>query len=90
MKKIDNRKTISKLFKKHAVIAACHPIKEYETEKWVKSIANSLHVTIDKEAIDALDPELMRNLQLLQSEFKKNLLFMSEKVGILQGILWKS
>lgn len=87
--KIDNRKTISKLFKKHAVIAACHPIKEYETEKWVKSIANSLHVTIDKEAIDALDPELMRNLQLLQSEFKKLALYVGEGGNITRDIVEK-
>ncbi|OZU89913.1 DNA polymerase III subunit delta [Virgibacillus indicus] len=76
--KIDERKKISKLLKKHATVALCHPIKEYELSKWINNLAMELNVTIAADAYEIFETELTANLQLLETELTKLALYVGE------------
>ncbi|HEY4602695.1 MAG TPA: DNA polymerase III subunit delta [Cerasibacillus sp.] len=87
--KIDSRKKITKQLKQKAEIAVCETIKPHEAEKWVITMAEDLHVTIEREAIYLLDPDLLINLQLLQSEISKLALYVGEGGVITKEIVEK-
>ncbi|MGY0694325.1 DNA polymerase III subunit delta [Virgibacillus sp. FSP13] len=76
--KIDERKKISKLFKKHGAVANCSPIKEQEVSKWIKNQADNLNITIAPEAYDILEGEISTNLHLLQNELNKLALYVGD------------
>ncbi|MCF3941823.1 DNA polymerase III subunit delta [Oceanobacillus alkalisoli] len=73
--KIDERKKISKLLKKHATVAVCNPIKDNDLRQWVNSVAKQLHVTINDEAYEIMEAELSNNLHQLENELQKLALF---------------
>lgn len=76
--KIDERKKISKLFKKNAAVANCSPIKEGDVSKWITDQADQLHITIDQAAYDVLEGEISTNLYLLKNELSKLALYVGE------------
>lgn len=76
--KIDERKKISKVFKKQATVAICNPVKDYELTKWIKSFADELKITITDNALEIFETELAANLQLMESEMKKLSLYVGE------------
>ncbi|ASN05174.1 DNA polymerase III subunit delta [Virgibacillus necropolis] len=76
--KIDERKKVTKVIKKNAAIAKCDPIKEHELSKWIKTIANDYHITIEPKAFDVIETELQANLHLLQNEMMKFALYVGE------------
>ena len=69
--KIDERKKISKMLKKHATVALCNPIKDYDLRKWIVSIAEELQMTISEDAYEIIESELSLNLHQLESELHK-------------------
>ncbi|GEN31044.1 DNA polymerase-3 subunit delta [Cerasibacillus quisquiliarum] len=85
--KIDSRKKITKLLKQKATIALCETVKPHEAEKWVIKIAEDLHVTIEEEALYLLDPDLLTNLQLLESEINKLALYVGKGGVITKDIV---
>lgn len=82
--KLDNRKKITKVMNKQAMCVACHPIKEYELEKWINTLAEHLQITITPDAYKVLESELIVNLHLIQNELMK----FSAFVGI-NGVVTK-
>ena len=76
--KIDERKKISKVLKKHAKVAICNPVKDYELTKWIKSLADELKITISDSAFEIFETELATNLQLMESELTKLALYVGE------------
>ncbi|WP_106497090.1 DNA polymerase III subunit delta [Lentibacillus sp. Marseille-P4043] len=84
--KIDERKKISKLLKKHGAVANCSPIKEQEVSKWIKNQADNLNITIAPEAYDILEGEISTNLHLLQNELTKLALYVGEGGNVTREI----
>jgi len=76
--KIDERKKISKLLKKNAVVAVCNEIKDQELKQWMDTLANDLQITIDRDAYEIFESELSTNLNLLESELTKLALYVGE------------
>ena len=73
--KIDERKKISKLLKKHATVAVCNPIKDNDLRQWVNSVAKQMNVTINDEAYEIMEAELSNNLHQLENELQKLALY---------------
>lgn len=76
--KIDERKKVSKVLKKHAKYVNCEPIKEKDVSSWIQSLASQFHITIERDAVEIIENELSTNLQLLESELKKFSTFVGE------------
>lgn len=84
--KIDERKKISKLLKKHATVAACNPIKDNDLKQWVNSIASQLQVTINDEAYEIMEAELSNNLHQLENELQKLALYVGPNGEVTKDI----
>lgn len=69
--KLDQRKKITKLMNKHALVVECNPIKDYELNKWIKTLAADLNITIAPDAYEVFEAELVNNLHLIQNELMK-------------------
>src|SRR5699024_9053823 len=69
--KIDSRKKITKKINKNGLVAECAEIKEYELDKWIKSLADSMDIQIAPDVYELFVSELQLNLQLIQSELTK-------------------
>lgn len=76
--KLDNRKKVTKLINKHGMVVECNPIKDHELNKWIKSLATELNITIAPEAYDVFEAELVVNLHLIQNELIKLATFVGE------------
>ncbi|WP_067727359.1 DNA polymerase III subunit delta [Oceanobacillus damuensis] len=76
--KIDERKKISKLLKKHAAVAVCNAVKDQDLKQWIDTLAGQQRVTIENEAYDIFETELSSNLHLLESELTKLALYVGD------------
>lgn len=76
--KLDNRKKITKLLRKHALVAECNPIKDYDVKKWIKTLADELDITLNSDAYEILEGELIINLHLIQKELQKMATYVGE------------
>lgn len=76
--KLDNRKKITKLLNKQTAVAECNPIKDYEVQKWIKTLSADLHITIEPDAYRVFEAELIVNLHLIQNELRKLALYVGE------------
>ncbi|MEN1969342.1 DNA polymerase III subunit delta [Lentibacillus sp. N15] len=76
--KIDERKKISKLLKKHGAVADCSPIKEQDISKWITDQADQVKITIMPDAYEVLEGEISTNLYLLKNELEKLALYVGE------------
>jgi len=76
--KLDNRKKITKVLNKQALVAECNPIKDYEVQKWIKTLSADLHITIEPDAYRVFEAELIVNLHLIQNELRKLALYVGE------------
>lgn len=84
--KIDERKKISKLLKKHATVAVCNPIKDNDLKQWVNTIASQLQMTISDEAYEIMEAELSNNLHQLENELQKLALYVGPNGEVTKGI----
>ncbi|MFD1850221.1 DNA polymerase III subunit delta [Oceanobacillus bengalensis] len=84
--KIDERKKASKLLKKHATVANCDPIREKDISKWIKSLVNQLHITLDNDVYEIIETELSTNLMLLEEELTKLALYVGENGHVTKEI----
>jgi len=75
--KLDGRKKITKLMKKHSIID-CQPIKQNETRSWIGQLAKNNKITIDREAAELLETEFETNIYILKSEIEKLALFVGK------------
>lgn len=76
--KVDSRKKTFKLMKKNGLIAQCQEVKEYELDKWIKNLADSLGIRIAPEAYEIFITELQLNLQLIRNELMKMAIYVGE------------
>ncbi|WLV23617.1 DNA polymerase III subunit delta [Aciduricibacillus chroicocephali] len=76
--KLDERKKIVKLLKKHAVVAECHPVKEQQIGPWIDQIAKEHNIVIEKAAYEIFEVELGSNLRMLENEIQKMALYAGE------------
>lgn len=84
--KIDERKKISKLLKKHATVVSCQPLKERELRMWLEGMAKELEITIDEEAYDIIEAELSTNLHQLENELYKLSLYVGPNGTVTKDI----
>lgn len=84
--KLDNRKKITKLFKKHTTTVECNPIKDNEIGKWIKNLADELHIKIAPDAYEVFETELIVNLHLIQNELMKLATYVGENGEITKEI----
>lgn len=87
--KIDERKKVSKLFKKKAMTVICSPVREKETRQWIDNIATAHKIRIDPSAHEILEAELTSNLQLLETEITKLALYVGENGVVTKEIAEK-
>jgi DNA polymerase-3 subunit delta len=76
--KIDERKKISKLLKKHAEVALCEPLKDHNIRQWVQDTSKQMRFEITDEAFEIMEAELIPNLHQLENELNKLSLFVGE------------
>ncbi|WP_243386260.1 DNA polymerase III subunit delta [Bacillus kexueae] len=69
--KLDERKKITKVLKKHAEVVDLNEFSEKETVSWIQSVVEEEHVVIKDEAIERLMMLTGSNLMLMQNELKK-------------------
>lgn len=69
--KIDERKKISKLLKKHATVAKCEPLKENDLHQWLDATADRLQISLSEDAYEILEAELSNDLHQLENELQK-------------------
>ncbi|WP_249871042.1 DNA polymerase III subunit delta [Oceanobacillus saliphilus] len=84
--KIDERKKISKILKKHATVAVCNAVKDQDLKQWINTLANQHRITIDQDAYEILETELSSNLHLLESELNKLALYVGDNGVITRDI----
>ncbi|MFD1609866.1 DNA polymerase III subunit delta [Oceanobacillus luteolus] len=84
--KIDERKKISKLLKKHATVAECNPIGENDLRNWMETTADRLEISLTDEAIEILETELSNNLYQLENELHKLALYVGPEGVITKEI----
>ncbi len=69
--KIDERKKIFKLFKKQGETVPCMPVKEWNLEEWITSIAGELNIQVPTDLHELIIQEVGTNLMVLRSEMEK-------------------
>lgn len=76
--KLDERKKIVKLLKKHADIIVCQPVNDWDIDKWIDHLAKQLHIRIEKAAYEVIVQETGTNLLLLEKELEKLALYVGD------------
>ncbi|WP_249413979.1 DNA polymerase III subunit delta [Alteribacter keqinensis] len=76
--KLDERKKITKLFKKHGRVMEGKPFEEKELFSWLDEKAKEQNVTIDREAKGQLLMLTASNLMLISSELRKMAIYTGE------------
>ncbi|WP_239534297.1 DNA polymerase III subunit delta [Thalassobacillus pellis] len=76
--KLDERKKVIKLLKKQGEAVACEPVKEWNLDEWIQTLADQLHIHVPKELHELFIREIGTNLMVLQSEMEKLALNLGE------------
>ncbi|WP_281975942.1 DNA polymerase III subunit delta [Halobacillus litoralis] len=69
--KLDERKKVFKQLKKHGEVIDCQPVKEWDIDKWIQTLANELHITVPEEIHELFTQEIGANLMALRKEMEK-------------------
>ncbi|WP_245579633.1 DNA polymerase III subunit delta [Alteribacter aurantiacus] len=85
--KLDERKKITKLFKKHGKVMEGRPFEERELLGWLDEKAKELHVSIDQEAKGQLLMLTASNLMMITSELKKMSIYTGEGETITKDVV---
>ncbi|SFJ19143.1 DNA polymerase III, delta subunit [Halobacillus dabanensis] len=76
--KLDERKKVFKQLKKYGEVINCQPVKEWDIDKWVQTLANDLHITVPQEIHELFTQEIGANLMALRKEMEKLALYVGE------------
>lgn len=76
--KLDERKKIVKLLKKHAVVVSSSPLKEEQLIPWIREQAGAQGVEIEEEAIGLLLQFVGTNMRMLDGEIRKMAQFVGQ------------
>ncbi|MFB1050752.1 DNA polymerase III subunit delta [Paraliobacillus sp. JSM ZJ581] len=69
--KLDERKKVTKTLKKQTEMIACHPVKEWDIDKWINFLAKQFEVDIEKDTYEIISQETGPHLMLLEKEIEK-------------------
>lgn len=69
--KLDERKKVFKQLKKQGEIIPCQPVKEWDIDKWIKTLADELHIVVPQDIYELFSREIGTNLMALRSEMEK-------------------
>ncbi|KHE71197.1 DNA polymerase III subunit delta [Halobacillus sp. BBL2006] len=69
--KLDERKKLFKSLKKNAEIISCQPVKEWDIDKWVQTLANELNIKVPENIHELFAQEVGTNLMALRKEMEK-------------------
>lgn len=83
--KLDARKKITKLMKKHTVVN-CHPIKQHEIKNWIGKLSKMYKITIQQDAVALLETEFGTNIYILKNEIEKLALYVGENGTVTEEI----
>ncbi|MCS7073897.1 MAG: DNA polymerase III subunit delta [Bacteroidia bacterium] len=78
-KKPDGRTKFSKLLATKAVVFESKPLKDYEVKKWIEKQLSQQQLSIEPQALDIFVQYLGNNLQLIENEIQKIILYLSDK-----------
>lgn len=87
--KIDQRKKITRLLKKHSLFIKFDHIKERDMRKWINQFAKLHNLTIEPEAMTYIENHVTIDLELLENEMKKLSLYVKEDGVITREIAEK-
>ncbi|MDX8045929.1 DNA polymerase III subunit delta [Gracilibacillus sp. S3-1-1] len=76
--KVDERKKIVKQLKKGAKTVACEPLKEWNIQEVIQSIAQEHRVTLPDQVVTYFINEIGTNLMIIHSEMEKLALYVGE------------
>lgn len=76
--KLDERKKLTKLFKKQATMVDCKAVQPRELHGFLKQMIAAHHVDLSDEVIALLEAEFANNLYLLEKEIEKLALYAGE------------
>lgn len=76
--KLDERKKITKQFKKSSTLLNCQPMKDNQLRKWMQQIASKEKIVMEEAACLVLEAEFDSNLYVLQKEIEKLALYVGE------------
>jgi len=77
--KLDERKKITKLLKKHAVVLEAKKFNDEEIKSWLKGMVKSYQLKISEEAAELLLGLIGPNLTMLANELEKISLFVDDE-----------
>lgn len=77
--KLDERKKITKLLKKHAVVLEAKKFNDEEIKSWLKGMVKSYQLKISEEAAELLIGLIGPNLTMLANELEKISLFVDDE-----------
>ncbi|WP_431798771.1 DNA polymerase III subunit delta [Halobacillus andaensis] len=69
--KLDERKKVFKQLKKAAKVESCQPVKEWDIDKWIQSIATEFRITVPESIHELFAQEVGTNLLALRNEMEK-------------------
>lgn len=84
--KLDERKKLTKLLKKEAVVVNCNSIKDAALRKWIQHIAGNYRIKLNEAACLRLEAEFHSNLYMMEKEIEKLALFVGEGGEVTQEI----
>ncbi|WLR46211.1 DNA polymerase III subunit delta [Halobacillus litoralis] len=76
--KLDERKKAFKQLKKNGEVISCQPVKEWDVDKWIQTLANDLHINVPHEIHELFTQEIGANLMALRKEMEKLALYVGE------------
>lgn len=76
--KVDERKKVVKQLKKKAKVVACEPLKEWNMQQVIASIANEHGVQLSEDVSDYFTEKIGTDLMLIHSEMEKLALYVGE------------
>ncbi|WP_346773259.1 DNA polymerase III subunit delta [Halobacillus sp. BAB-2008] len=60
-----------KQLKKHGEVISCQPVKEWDMDKWIQTLAGELHITVPESIHELFTQEIGANLMALRMEMEK-------------------
>ncbi|MCP3025619.1 DNA polymerase III subunit delta [Halobacillus sp. A5] len=69
--KVDERKKVFKQLKKNAKIEHCQPVREWDIDKWIQSLAGEFNIIIPESIHELFAQEVGTNLMALRNEMEK-------------------
>lgn len=92
--KLDERKAITKMLKKHSDVTKCEPMKVEDLRGWIKRQLGNKNKRIDRDALEEFISRVEHNTEVAVSEMKKLLSYTEDidhvDLSIIKRVITKS